>query len=97
VSSAIAVAHHVGLFNGPWRREATKLDHLVEGFMGDDRSAYREATAKQFVTRAAGSGGASYEVKKESNPHAHAKKDGNREDGDGGVLRLKLIPDVHAV
>jgi hypothetical protein len=37
-------------------------------------------------------------VKKESNPHAHAEKDRNREDGDGGVLRLlkNLMPDIHA-
>jgi hypothetical protein len=36
-------------------------------------------------------------VKKESNPHAHAEKDGNRQDGDGRVLCfLKIMPEVHA-
>jgi hypothetical protein len=51
------------------------------------------------LTRAAGRGGASYELKKETNAHGHAEKKGNGEYGDGGILRFlkKLIPDVHAI
>jgi hypothetical protein len=62
-------------------------------------SGHQKATPTSSTNREAGSSEASYEVEKESNPDAHAKKDSNREDGDGGVLRFlkKLIPDVHAV
>jgi hypothetical protein len=69
----------------------------LEAILGYSISFARQLNAQAH--RIGKGGGASYVVKKESKSQRRTEKDGNREDGDGGVLRFlkKLIPDIHAV